>query len=153
MNNEGFIQKLFSLVEPIVIECGYELYYLEYVKEAGENYLRVYIDSSKGIGLDDCEKISRAVSDMLDAEDPISDSYYLEVSSPGIERVLYTDAHLQRYIGENVVVKLSKLHNSKKLFEGILTDFTSNEVIISVDESTVEIPREKIKVISLKGEF
>jgi ribosome maturation factor RimP len=147
------MEKILKLVKPIVEEQNYELYHLEYVKEFGENYLRIYIDSPNGISLNDCEKVSRPVSDILDAADPIKESYYLEVSSPGINRILYNDAHLKKYINNLVDVKLSKIYNGKKRFEGILKNFNSNEIIISNDGIDIIIPRDKIKLISLKGDL
>ena len=86
MHNDAIIQKVEALTLPIAEELGYELYYVEYVRENGENYLRIYIDKDGGIFLSDCEALSRRVSDELDVEDFISDQYYLEVSSPGLER-------------------------------------------------------------------
>lgn len=153
MNKEALVEKLLDLVQPIVKETNYELYHLEYVKESGENYLRIYIDSPNGITLDDCEKVSRAVSDMLDIADPIPESYYLEVSSPGIDRILYNDIHLNRYIGNNVTIKLSKLFNGKKLYEGSLLDFNPDYITINFEGNSLDVPRQLIKVISLKGEL
>lgn len=153
MNNEVVIKKLYSLIEPVVKEKNYELYYIEYVKEFGENYLRIYIDSPNGITLEDCETVSRPVSDILDIEDPISESYYLEVSSPGIDRVLYTDDHLNRYIGSAVSIRLSKLLNGKKQYEGTLLRFNPQDIVIQFENNELSIPREKINIINLKGEF
>jgi ribosome maturation factor RimP len=151
MIKEAVIEKLFNLIEPIVKEKNFELYHLEYVKEFGENYLRVYIDSPEGITLDDCETVSRPISDLLDVEDPISEAYYLEVSSPGIDRILYNDNHLSIYNGSEVVVKLAKLFEGKKEYAGILSGFDKDEIIISCENQELKIPREKIKTISLKG--
>lgn len=144
-------KNLFTLIEPIAKEKNCELYHLEYVKESNENYLRVYIDSPKGITLEDCEKVSRAISDMLDIEDPITDPYYLEVSSPGIDRILYNDDHLSRYIGNEVIVKLNKLLNGKKQYAGNLIEFNSSEITINSEDENIIIPKEKIKTVNLKG--
>jgi ribosome maturation factor RimP len=152
MINNIITEKLFSLIEPIVKEKDIELYHIEYIKEFGENFLRIYIDSPNGITLDDCEKVSRPISDILDVEDPINESYYLEVSSPGIERVLYTDNHLSRYIGSTVLIKLSKLFNGKKQFEGTLSGFDQEQIAVNTDNDNIKIPRDKIKTINLKGE-
>ncbi|MBL4934897.1 ribosome maturation factor RimP [Clostridium sp. YIM B02515] len=153
MNKDDLIKRLYQIIEPSIAEEGYELYYLEYVKENGENFLRIYIDNSSGIGLDDCEKVSRRVSDIIDAEDPISDSYYLEVSSPGIDRTLYNDKHLEKNINNSVIVRLNKLYAGKKLFEGKLISFNPKEIIINSDNVDTSIPREIIKIINLKGDF
>lgn len=153
MNNKELINKLTTLIEPIVINAGFELYHIEFVKECGENYLRIYIDNDKGISLEDCEKVSRPVSDMLDIEDPISQSYYLEVSSPGIFRNLYTDKHLNKYLNYNVDIKLSELFNGKKKYEGTLKGFTEEEINFECDNIELSIPRDKISAITLKGEM
>jgi len=153
MNNDALIEKLIKLLTPIVTEKNLELYHIEYVKESGENFLRIYIDSPNGISLDDCEKVSRPVSDMLDVEEPISESYYLEVSSPGIERILYTDSHLTKYIANEVQVNMLKLFEGKKVYEGTLLDYNSEEVIIYSDNQNLNIPKNNIKTISLKGDM
>lgn len=147
------MEKINELVRPIVEGLNYELYYIEYVKEQNENYLRIYIDSSKGINLEDCQKVSRKISDMLDEKDPISDSYYLEISSPGIERVLHTDDHLHRYINNKVVINLKKLFEGSREHEGKLLSFDDEVVVIDKDNENMSIPRERIKKIILKGEF
>jgi len=153
MNKDDLLKRLYQIIEPSIAEEGYELYYLEYIKENGENFLRIYIDNPSGIRLDDCEKVSRRVSDIIDAEDPISDSYYLEVSSPGIDRTLYNDKHLEKNINNSVIIKLNKLYDGKKLYEGSLISFNSKEIIIKSDNVDTSIPREIIKVINLKGDF
>ena len=153
MIKDDVIEKLFKLIEPIVKGKDLELYHLEFIKEFGENYLRIYIDSPKGISLDDCENVSRPISDILDVEDPISESYYLEVSSPGIDRILYTDRHLSRYIGSPVLVKLEKLFEGKKQYEGILVDFDSNDISLTIDNDNFKIPRDKVKTIRLNEEL
>jgi ribosome maturation factor RimP len=150
MKNDTLIQKLRKITQPIVEKNNCELYHVEYVKEAGENFLRIYIDSSNGISLEDCEKISRATSEILDVEDPITDSYYLEVSSPGIERILYDDNHLEKYIGHNVLVNLNSLYDGKKKLEGNLLGFSDIQIEIEYDGNNISIPREKISIVSLK---
>lgn len=154
MNKKILIDELINLVKPIVTELSYDLYYLELVREGKDNYLRIYIDKeNEAISLQDCEKVSRAVSDMLDVKDPIKEGYYLEVSSPGIERILHTDEHLQRYTGNDVVINISGLLNGKKKYEGQLVNFNSEELNIKVEDEEVFIPREKISKVNLKGEF
>ena len=135
---------------PIVEKNNCELYHLEYVKEAGENYLRIYIDSSNGISLEDCEKTSRGISEILDVEDPITDSYCLEVSSPGIERILYDDNHLKKYIGQNVLVNLKSLYEGTKKLEGDLVGFSDVQIEIQYDGNNIIIPKENISIVSLK---
>lgn len=154
MNKNILMDKLFKLVTPIVEDLNYELYHLEYVMEGQEYYLRIYIEKeNERISLEDCEKVSRAVSDMLDVEDPIADQYYLEVSSPGIDRIIHTDKHLHRYIGSNILVKLSGLLNGKKKFEGELLSFNSEELIVKCQDESISIPREKASSINLRCEL
>ena len=91
MDKNALVEKIKKIVEPITSELSYELYYVEYVKENGDFYLRIYIDKEEGrVSLNDCEAVSRRVSEVLDAEDPIESAYYLEVSSPGLFRSFHT---------------------------------------------------------------
>ena len=153
MNNDILIEKLTTLIEPIVIEKECELYYIEFLKEDGENFLRIYIDNIEGVTLKNCETVSRAISGILDTEDLIEESYYLEVSSPGIFRNLYNDKHLNKYKGSKVLILFSSLFNEKKQLEGILKNFNESELIITIEEEEISIPREKIKTISLNGDI
>lgn len=152
MNGDVLVQKINDLVRPIVEERGYILYHVEYVKEAGENYLRIYIDKEDGgVGLSDCEMVSRRVSELMDENDPIEDKYFLEVSSPGIFRTLFTDEHLERYTGEQVDIKTKSVFKGKKKLTGILKSFDINNINLNVDGEEIEIPREKIKIVNLNN--
>ncbi|MCY6356635.1 ribosome maturation factor RimP [Clostridium sp. ZS2-4] len=153
MKNDILVDKLSQFIEPVVVQLNYELYHVEYIREQNENYLRVYIDKAEGISLEDCEKVSRKLSDMLDEEDPISDSYYLEVSSPGIERILYNDKHLQKYLNHMVAIKLSRLFEGNRKYEGKLLNFSNEIIEIENEDNSISIPKDKIKRIILKGEF
>jgi ribosome maturation factor RimP len=153
MENDVLINKLKEIIGPIVKELNYDFYYIEYIKESGENYLRIYIDSEKGISLEDCEKVSRKTSAALDEYDPIPDAYYLEVSSPGMERGLYTDEHLQKYIGYDVFIKLSKLFEGKKSFKGKLLQFDMGKIVINFEDLNVSIPRDIISSVNLRAKF
>ena len=101
-------EKVENLVEPKVQELGYTLYDVEYVKEGKDYYLRIYIDKDTGISLEDCELVSNNLNEILDQADYIKEQYFLEVSSPGVERVLKKDKHLRNNIGAKVQVKLNK---------------------------------------------
>lgn len=122
-----------KLLQPIMEQHTYELVDVEFVKEAGNWYLRVYADKEGGITVDDCEIISRALSDKLDAEDFISESYILEVSSPGLGRPLKKEKDFVRSRGQEVEVHLYKPLNKQKQFEGILSDFSETEVILELE--------------------
>ncbi|MCR3758544.1 ribosome maturation factor RimP [Clostridium felsineum] len=148
------IDKLIELIQPVVENLGYEFYHIEIVKEDGERYLRVYIDKESGISLSDCEIVSRAISDLLDDKDPIPYSYYLEVSSPGINRTLFTDNHLKKYIGSIVDIKLKSSLEKSTNYSGKLIDFNEEDIIVTISEDrNLKIPRKKIKKICLSGEF
>ena len=133
-------QKVENLLKPKIEEIGYELYDVEYVKEGPEYYLRIYIDKESGIDLNDCEKVSNEINEILDKADYIKEQYYLEVSSPGIERKLRKDKHLEQNISKNVEIKLFKKdNNGKKEYTGKLKAFNQEEIIIETDkEITIE---------------
>lgn len=152
MDKNALVEKLEELVKPIADELNYELYYIEYIKENGDFYLRIYIDKPEGISLNDCEALSRRVSDMLDVEDPISDSYYLEVSSPGLNRGLYKDEHFKRYIGKKVFVKFTGSLSGHKNIKGILKAVDEESITVE-GESELNIPKSKIKSANLDGEI
>lgn len=147
------IDKLAELIEPVVNKLGFELYHIEFVKEDGENFLRIYIDKDSGISLDDCEKVSRPVSDLLDETDLIDESYCLEVSSPGIFRTLYNDAHFNKYIGREVNIDLSVPYEEMRKCKGILMSFTHSALNIKCNNDIYNIPRNTIKSVTLSGEL
>lgn len=152
MNNDMLIKKIQDLVLPIAEELNYELYYVEYVKENGEYYLRIYIDKNEGITLTDCEALSRRVSKILDEKDPIEDSYCLEVSSPGLNRGLYKEEHFKRFVEKQVLIKLTDSINDTKTISGVLKEVNEDSIVVSND-SDVTIPRVKIKSANLDGEI
>lgn len=153
MKKEVLVERITELVKPIVDGLNYELYYVEYVKENNEYFLRIYIDKSEGISLEDCEKVSRQVSDILDVEDPIKDPYYLEVSSPGLNRPLFTEEHYNRFIGSEVLVRFTKSISGRKNIKGILTEVTEEALIIGSDDGNFTVPKDKIKSVNLEGEI
>ncbi|EHI98489.1 MULTISPECIES: ribosome maturation factor RimP [unclassified Clostridium] len=153
MKKDVLIEKIEELVRPIVLELSCQLYYVEYVKENGDFYLRIYIDKEDDrVSLNDCESVSRRISDVLDAEDPIKEAYYLEVSSPGLNRGLYTEEHFKRFIGREVLVKFTSSINGSKSIKGILKDVLENEIVVEGD-AEINIPKDKIKNANLEGEI
>jgi ribosome maturation factor RimP len=128
--------QLMQLLEPVVTELGYELWELEYTSQGG-GLLRLYIDSAEGISVEDCERVSRAVSAAMDVADPIASQYTLEVSSPGLDRVLRTREHFERFKGELVRVELKRLIGGRKRFFGALTNVSDSEITLDVDDSPV----------------
>ena len=107
-------EKLIALTEPLLAQLGYELVDLEYVPGRAHAVLRIFIDRAGGVGLDDCERVSGEVSALLDVEDPVPTGYTLEVSSPGLDRVLRTPAHFQRFVGERVRVELLQSRDGRR---------------------------------------
>ena len=127
-------ERVEKLIKPKIEEIGYNLYDVEYVKEGKNYFLRIFIDKPEGIDLNDCEKVNDAINDLLDEADYIKDQYFLEVSSPGIERVLRKDEHLEQNIGVEVNVKLfRKDPNGKKEYQGILKSFNDENIILDND--------------------
>ena len=139
-------EKIENLTSKTINDLGYELYDVEYVKEGKDYFLRIYIDSQKGIDLDDCEKVSNAITETLDKEDYIKEQYFLEVSSPGVERVLRKEKHLKDNIEEEVQIKLFKPLDGQKQYKGILKDF-NNEYITIFNTEEIKIDRKNISQI------
>ncbi len=146
---EEYEQKTEKLLEPILKENNFELYDVEFVKEAGTFYLRAFIDKEGGININDCELVSRRLSDLLDEKDFIPDAYILEVSSPGLGRALKKDKHFEKSIGEEVEIKLFKAINKQKEFTGYLESFT-DEVIVISDEQENEFEFERSNIASVR---
>ena len=112
-----------------------------YVKEGKDNYLRIFIDNDEGISLNDCEKVNDAITDMLDEANYIKDQYFLEISSPGVERNIRKNEHLQESLGMEITVKLFKPIEKKKEYNGILKSFSEEVVTLIVENEEVSIPR------------
>lgn len=140
-------EKVENLISDKISELGYELYDVEYLKEGKDYYLRIYIDREKGIDLNDCELVSNNITQILDKEDYIKEQYFLEVSSPGIERVLKKDKHLQANINSKVSIKLFKPLESQKQFIGVLKMFDDKTIKLKIDEKLIEIERTNIAQI------
>ncbi|WP_291647510.1 ribosome maturation factor RimP [Clostridium sp.] len=152
MKVDALLETIDQLVRPIAEELNYEIYHIEYVKENGEYYLRIYIDKDGGIALSDCEALSRRVSDVMDEKDPIKEAYFLEVSSPGLNRTLFTDNHFKKQIGKEVMIRFTKSLNGRKNLKGILKEVNDDSVVIEADE-LITIPKDKIKSANLEGEI
>ena len=147
MKVNALVEQIAEIVKPIAEELNYDIYHIEYVKESGEYYLRIYIDKESGIDLNDCEKVSNEINEILDKADYIKEQYYLEVSSPGIERKLRKDKHLEQNISKNVEIKLFKKdNNGKKEYTGKLKAFNQEEIIIETDKE-IAIERKNIAQI------
>lgn len=139
-------EKVENLITKTINDLGYDLYDVEYVKEGKDYFLRIYIDSEEGIDLDDCEKVSNAINELIDKEDYIKEQYFLEVSSSGVERVLRKDKHLKANIGKEIIIKLFKQINGKKQYKGILKDFDENFITI-LEQEEIKIDRKNVSQI------
>ncbi|MCI6005635.1 MAG: ribosome maturation factor RimP [Blautia sp.] len=142
-----------ALLTPIVNANGFELVDVEYVREAGEWYLRGYIDKPGGITVNDCETVSRAFSDKLDEEDFIDESYIMEISSPGLDRPLKKDKDFARSMGRLVEIRTYRPIEKQKEFCGILTAYDSNSVTIDEDGTMRTFEKKEIALIRLAIEF
>jgi ribosome maturation factor RimP len=140
--------QLRELLAPVVSGLGYQLWELEYMPRSGGGVLRLYIDgagdSPQGIGLDDCERVSRAVSETLDAADPIPGQYTLEVSSPGLDRVLRTRAHFERFAGERVKLEMMQPIEGRKRFAGRLLGVGASDITLELESGRISLPIEDI---------
>lgn len=138
-------EKVEKLVKEPIEKIGYKLYDVEYSKEGKDYFLRIFIDKDNGIDLNDCEKVNDAISNILDEANYIKEQYFLEVSSPGIEKILRKDKHLEENIGEEINIRLFKKdENGLKEYQGILKNF-DNEFIELQD--SVKIERKNISQI------
>ena len=152
--NPSIAERVAALVEPLAEEFGYFLWDVEYVKEGGRRILRITIDSEEGIYIEDCEKLHRALDPILDEADPIEEAYYLEVSSPGIERELRTDMHIEACEGWDVEVKLYAPVDNSKVFRGKLLPLGEDgEVCINTAAGERVFPRAAVAKIQTYFEF
>ena len=150
---ETYESRTEKLLLPIVEKFGVEIYDVEYVKEGSDWYLRAYIDKPGGVNINDCENVSRALSDEMDKEDFIEEAYILEVSSPGLGRTLKKDRHLEKSIGQDVEIRLYKPENGTKEYEGVLESFDAETITISDGEREYSFYRNNIAIIRLALDF
>lgn len=137
-------ERVEELVTKPIDELGYKVYDVMYVKEGKDNYLRIFIDKESGISLDDCEKVNNAITDMLDEADIIKDQYFLEISSPGVERHIRKDKQLEEHIGKDINVRLFKPIDKQKELTGTLQKFDDEQVVLLINEEEITINRENI---------
>ena len=142
-----------SLALPVVEELGCTLWDVEYVKEAGSWYLRVYIDKEEGVSIDDCEAVSRALDPLLDEADPIPDAYTFEVSSAGADRPLKKPEHFAAFLGAEVDVKLYKPIDGQKARAGILAGYEDGDVTLDLGGETVTYAKQDIAAVRLHVSF
>ena len=143
-------EAVWALAEPLAEELGLELWDVEYVREAGTNYLRVYIDRpGEGVFISDCEAMSKALDPALDEADPIPDSYTFEVSSAGAERPLKKPEHFARFMGSRVEIRLYKPREGKKVLQGTLNGYENGDVTVLFGDETVKLMKNEVAGVRL----
>ena len=142
-----------QLARPVVEENGCTLWDVEYVKEAGSWYLRVYIDKETGVSIDDCEAVSRTLSDLLDEADPIESSYVFEVGSAGLERQLKRPGDFAQFMGSPVLVKTYQPKDGRKEFAGTLAGYEDGAVLLDMGGETVRFEKNETALVRLRVEF
>jgi len=142
-----------ELAAPAVEQAGCELWDVEYVREAGTWFLRLYLDKEGGVDIVDCENVSRVVSDLLDEADPIEGSYTFEVSSAGAERVLKRPGDFERFMGSPVLVKLYKNKDGRKEFAGHLAGYENGAITLTVGKQTMTFEKDEVAMCRLRIEF
>lgn len=146
-------EKIQALAEPVVREEGCSLWDVEYVREAGSWYLRVYIDKEGGVSIDDCERISRRLDPILDEADPIPDSYVFEVGSAGAERELKRPSDFEQFMASEVEVRLYQPREGKKAWVGTLAGYDAGDVILRVGEEEIRFPAAQVAQVKLHVTF
>ena len=146
-------QAAFDLAKDIVEQYDCYIYDIEYIKEGANKFLRIYADKDGGISIDECEKISRKLSTLLDEKDLIKENYILEVSSPGIERKLKTKEHFEKYIGKSVDINLFKPLDGQKQITGILKGFDDGLITIEADTGLFTINQKEASYVKLHFDF
>ena len=150
MQKNSIVDKIEKLIKPTIESLGCELWGCEVHLNSKHALLRIYIDSQNGIGLEDCSKVSQAVSAILDVEDPIASAYSLEVSSPGLKRLLFKPEHFKRFIGSQIKLRLMAPENGRRNYSGYIKSVENNNVIIKLNDIEVlEIPVDRIEKANL----
>ncbi|OMH39076.1 ribosome maturation factor RimP [Motiliproteus sp. MSK22-1] len=147
------LEQLESLIAPVVSGLGFELWGIEYLSQGRHTVLRVFIESENGIQIDDCAEVSRQLSGVFDVEDPISGEYNLEVSSPGMDRPLFTLEQYLQYIGHKVQIKLRVPFDGRRKFSGLLKGVEEDEVVVEVDSHEYLLPIDSIDKANIVPQF
>ena len=142
-----------ELAAPVAAEFGCELWDTEYVREAGQWFLRLYLDKVGGVDILDCENVSRKVSDLLDEVDPIEGSYVFEVSSAGAERQLKRPSDFERFIGSPVLVKTYQNRDGRKEFPGVLKGYEDGDILLQMGTQELRFNKNEIAMVRLRIEF
>lgn len=144
------VSKVTEIVEPYAKELGLDLWDIRFVKEGTDWYLRIFIDKEGGISIDDCVDLTHAITKPLDEADPISQSYTLEVSSPGVERELVTDAHFEKYVGSPVMLRLIRPIDKIRDFSGVLSSYNSGELTVTLENGeSISVNKKETSFVKL----
>ena len=146
-------EQVWLLAQPLVEQNGCELWDVEYVREGGEWFLRLYIDKEGGVDIDDCENVSRAVDPVLDEKDPIPESYRFEVCSAGLERQLKRPSDFERFMGEPILLKTYQPKNGTKEFPGVLAGYDNGAVTVDMNGTPLTFEKTEIALVRLRVEF
>ena len=142
-----------ELIEPSIIALGVELWGIEFLSQGKHSTLRVYIDSENGISVDDCAKVSHQVSGIMDVEDPITGNYTLEVSSPGMDRPLFTLEQFAAYAGSHIQIRLRIAYEGRRKFKGILNGTEGDDILVVVDDEEYMLPIEYVDRANIIPQF
>jgi len=147
------LEQLQALLAPVIEALGYQCWGIEFISQGRHSLLRVYIDNPDGILIDDCEKVSRQISGVLDVEDPISGEYTLEVSSPGMDRPLFTLEQFAAHVGAQVEIRLRSPYEGRRNFQGVLCGVEEQDVVVQVDNHEYLLPIESIDKANIIPRF
>lgn len=147
------LEQLQALLAPVVEALGYQCWGVEFISQGRHSLLRVYIDHPDGILIDDCEKVSRQISGVLDVEDPVSGEYTLEVSSPGMDRPLFTLEQFAAHVGAQVKIRLRSPYEGRRNFQGVLRGVEEQDVVVQVDNHEYLLPIESIDKANIIPRF
>ncbi len=147
------LEQLQAMLAPVVESLGYQCWGVEYISQGRHSVLRIYIDHANGILVDDCEVVSRQVSAVLDVEDPITSEYTLEVSSPGMDRPLFTLEQFAAHVGEQVKIKLRSPFEGRRNFQGLLRGVEEQDVVVLVDDHEFLLPIDLIDKANIIPRF
>ena len=142
-----------KLAEPVVAEHGCSLWDVEYVREGSEYFLRLYLDKEGGVDINDCEAISRAMDPILDEADPIPGSYHFEVCSAGLERALKRPGDFERFLGENITVKLYRPRNGLKEIPCVLRGYDNGRLTVEAGKEEITFEKSEVALVRLRVEF
>lgn len=146
-------EQVWQFSQPIVESLGCKLWDVEYVREGGEWYLRLYLDKDGGVDINDCEAVSRAVDPVLDEKDPIPESYHFEVCSAGLERPLKRPSDFEQFMGHQVLVKLYQPKQGRKELHGTLTGYDNGRVTLEAAGETLTFEKQEVALVRLYVEF